>query len=45
VSDGGQASWDLMTYKGRRVATGVYMVFCTNSDGSQSCVIKLLVIS
>lgn len=45
VSDGGQASWDLMTYKGRRVATGVYMIFCTNSDGSQSCVIKLLVIS
>lgn len=44
VSKGGQASWDLKTYTGRRVATGVYLVFCTASDGSQSCVIKVLVI-
>jgi ligand-binding sensor domain-containing protein len=44
VSDGGQASWDLRTYNGQRVATGVYMVFCSATDGSQSCVIKVLVI-
>ena len=44
VSDGGQASWDLRTYNGRRVATGVYLVFCAATDGSQSCVIKVLVI-
>lgn len=44
VSDGGQASWDLKTYNGKRVATGVYLVFCAGSDGSQSCVIKVLVI-
>jgi len=44
VSDGGQASWDLTTYNGRRVATGVYMVFCASSDGLQSCVTKILVI-
>jgi hypothetical protein len=43
-SDGGMASWDLTTYNGRRVATGVYMVFCASSDGSQSCVTKILVI-
>jgi len=44
VSDGGQASWDLRTYNGQRVATGVYMAFCAAADGSQSCVIKVLVI-
>ena len=36
VSDGGQATWDLKTYNGKRVATGVYLVFCASSDGSQS---------
>jgi hypothetical protein len=44
VSDGGQASWDLKTYNGRRVTTGVYLVFCSSSDGSQSFVTKMLVI-
>ena len=44
ISDGGMASWDLTTYNGKRVATGVYMVFCASSDGSQSCVTKILVI-
>jgi hypothetical protein len=45
VSDGGQASWDLTTYNGRRVATGVYIVFCSSSDGSESDVTKILVIN
>ncbi len=45
ISDGGQASWDLTTYNGRRVATGVYLVFCASSDGSKSCVTKILVIN
>jgi len=44
VSDGGQATWDLTTYNGHRVATGVYLVFCASKDGSQSCVSKMLVI-
>ncbi len=44
VSQGGQASWDLKTYNGKRVATGVYLVFCASSDGSQSAVTKMLVI-
>jgi hypothetical protein len=43
-SAGGQASWDLKTYNGKRVATGVYLVFCASSDGSQSAVTKMLVI-
>jgi len=44
VSDGGQATWDLKTYNGKRVATGVYLVFCASNDGSQSFVTKMLVI-
>jgi ligand-binding sensor domain-containing protein len=44
VSDGGQATWNLKTYNGRRVATGVYLVFCASKDGSQSYVTKMLVI-
>ena len=44
VSDGGQATWDLKNYAGRRVATGVYLVFCASNDGTQSYVTKMLVI-
>jgi hypothetical protein len=44
VSDGGEATWDLKTYNGRRVATGVYLVFCASKDGSQTYVTKMLVI-
>lgn len=44
VSDGGQATWDLQNYLGRHVSTGVYLVFCSEKDGSQSAVTKILVI-
>lgn len=44
VSDGGEATWDLKTYNGKRVATGVYLVFYASKDGSQSGVTKMLVI-
>jgi hypothetical protein len=44
VSDGGQATWDLKTYNGKRVTTGVYLVFCASNDGTKSCVTKMLVI-
>ena len=44
ISEGGQASWDLTTYNGRRVTTGVYLVFCANEEGSKSCVTKILVV-
>ncbi|MCX6261918.1 MAG: hypothetical protein NTY95_14000 [Bacteroidia bacterium] len=44
MSEGGQASWDLNTYNGHRVRTGVYLAFCANNDGSESCVTKILVI-
>jgi hypothetical protein len=44
VSDGGQATWDLKTYSGNRVSTGVYLVFCSSPDGAASFVTKMLVI-
>ena len=44
VSDGGMATWDLKTYNGKHVSTGVYLVFCASIDGLQACVTKLLVI-
>jgi ligand-binding sensor domain-containing protein len=45
TSLGGQAIWDGNTFSGDRVQTGVYMVFCTNEDGSQTHITKLLVIN
>ncbi len=42
---GGQAIWDGHTFSGNRVRTGVYMIFCTNEDGSQTHITKLLVIN
>ena len=44
ISEGGQASWDLTTFNGHRVRTGVYLAFCSGNDGSESCVTKILVI-
>lgn len=44
ISDGGQATWDLKTYNGEKVSTGVYLIFCASEDGSQATVAKMLVI-
>jgi hypothetical protein len=44
ISNGGLATWDLKTYNGKRVSTGVYLVFCASSDGKESAVTKMLVI-
>ena len=41
---GGQAVWDLRNYRSQRVATGVYLVFCANEDGTLAGVTKMLVI-
>jgi ligand-binding sensor domain-containing protein len=42
---GGQAIWDGRSFSGNRVHTGVYLIFCTNDDGSQTHITKLLVIN
>lgn len=41
---GGQAVWNGRNQRGIRVATGVYLVFCTNDDGSKTHITKLLFI-
>lgn len=41
---GGQAVWDGKNFRGERVSTGVYLVFCTNEDGTKTHVTKLLFI-
>ncbi|MFW6369634.1 MAG: two-component regulator propeller domain-containing protein [Bacteroidota bacterium] len=39
---GGQAIWNGRNLNGKKVHTGVYLVFCTNNDGSKTHVTKLL---
>jgi ligand-binding sensor domain-containing protein len=41
---GGQATWDGKNLRGMRVNTGVYLVFCSNDDGTKTFVTKLLFI-
>ncbi len=45
TSLGGQAIWDGKSFSGVRVKTGVYLIFCTNEDGSQTHITKLLIIN
>ncbi len=43
-AEGGQATWNGRNFSGSRVSTGVYLVFCTNDDGSKTHITKLLFI-
>lgn len=42
---GGQAIWDGKKFDGNRVQTGVYLVFCTNYDASETVITKILFIN
>jgi hypothetical protein len=42
---GGTATWNGRRFDGRRPHTGVYLVFATNQDGSQSMVTKLIFVN
>ena len=42
IATGGQAVWDGKNMSGQKIHTGVYLVFCSNEDGSKSQVTKLL---
>lgn len=44
-SQGGQAIWDGRNLDGRKVHTGVYLVFTSNSDGSETLVTKILFVN
>ena len=41
---GGQATWDGKNLNGRRVKTGVYLVFCNDKYGDKTHITKLLFI-
>ncbi len=45
TAQGGQAIWDGKNFSGKKVHTGVYLVFCSNEDGSKTFVTKLLFIN
>ena len=42
---GGQAIWDGNNFSGQRAATGVYLVFITNEDGSETAITKILFVN
>lgn len=42
---GGQAIWDGNNFKGERAASGVYLVFISNEDGTEKAVTKILLIN
>ncbi len=45
TAEGGQAIWDGNNFDGRRAQTGVYLVFASNSDGSETIVTKILFVN
>ena len=45
LAEGGQAIWNGYSFDGRKASTGVYLVFITNSDGSQKMVTKILFVN
>lgn len=45
IAEGGQANWNGNNLLGNRVSTGVYLIFSTNDDGSETYVAKLLFIN
>lgn len=44
IANGGSATWNGRNFRGDRVHTGVYLIFCTNEDGSKTFITKLLFI-
>ncbi len=45
IAEGGQAVWDGKNYSGEKAKTGVYLVFCSNADGSKTMVAKIMFIN
>ncbi len=44
-ASGGTATWNVRDYNGRRAATGIYLVFSTSQDGSESVVGKIAIVN
>lgn len=45
IAEGGQAVWNGKNFNGERAQSGVYLVFSSNSDGSETLVTKILFIN
>ena len=44
ISQGGQAVWDGNDISGNAVRSGVYLVLCSNDDGSETHITKILIV-
>jgi len=42
---GGQAIWYGKNFKGEKASSGVYLIFCSNPDGTKTFVTKILVVN
>jgi ligand-binding sensor domain-containing protein len=45
TSSGGSVQWNLQSFDGNRVRSGVYLIFVTNSDGTETAVEKVMIIN
>lgn len=44
MANGGSATWNVRDYNGKRAASGMYLIFSTAQDGSESVVGKIAVV-
>jgi hypothetical protein len=45
VAEGGEATWNGKNFSGEKAQTGIYLVFCSNADGSETLVTKIMFIN
>ena len=45
TTTGGSIHWDLRSFSGKRVRSGVYLIFVTTNDGLESAVEKVMIIN
>ncbi len=45
TSHGSRVIWDGNNYNGTRAQTGVYLIFISNSDGTETAVCRLLLVN
>jgi hypothetical protein len=45
TATGGSVQWDLHSFAGNRVRSGVYLIFVTTNDGLESAIKKVMIIN
>jgi len=45
TSNGSIATWNGKDFHGKKVSTGIYLVICVNSDGTQNTITKVMIIN